>query len=62
MALMNRKLDNNIETVFMMTSERYSYLSSSAVKEVGSLGGCIKDLVPDVILHRVMDKLANKGD
>ena len=62
MALMNRKLDNNIETVFMMASERYSYLSSSAVKEVGSLGGCIKDLVPDVILHRVMDKLANKGD
>lgn len=62
MALMNRKLDNNIETVFMMTSERYSYLSSSAVREVGRLGGCIRDLVPDAILDRVIKRLVNKGD
>jgi pantetheine-phosphate adenylyltransferase len=49
MALMNKKLDSEIETVFMMTSSKYSYLSSSLVKEVARLGGCIKGLVPEII-------------
>ena len=46
MAHMNRRLDTNIETVFMMPSEEYSYLTSSLVKEVSSFGGSVTGLVP----------------
>ena len=46
MALMNRKLDDNIETVFLMPSEEYSYLTSSIIKVVSSLNGDISSLVP----------------
>jgi pantetheine-phosphate adenylyltransferase len=55
MALMNKKLYPEIETVFMMTSSRYSYLSSSIIKEVAQFGGCIKGLVPEIVeeeIHR----------
>lgn len=62
MALMNKKLDDGIETVFMMTNVRYSYLSSSMVKEVGNLGGCIKGLVPDAILPEITRVLKEKGE
>lgn len=57
MALMNNKLDSSIETLFMMTNAEYSYLSSSSVKQVAKFGGCIKGLVPDVILEDVMNKI-----
>lgn len=57
MALMNRKLDPNIETMFMMTNYKYSYLSSSVVKEIGRLGGCIGELVPDVVLPDIQKRL-----
>lgn len=53
MALMNKKLNPDIETVFMMTSSRYSYLSSSIVKEVASHGGCIRGLVPEIIEEEI---------
>ncbi len=46
MALMNRRLDTKIETVFMMPSEEYSFLTSTMVKEVASLGGNVHGLVP----------------
>ena len=49
MALMNRRLDPEIETVFMMTNAEYSYLSSSTVKEVAGFGGSVKGLVPKVV-------------
>ena len=49
MALMNCKLNQDIETVFMMTNSKYSYLSSSIIKEVARNGGCIKGLVPDLV-------------
>lgn len=49
MAHMNRKLDPDIETAFIMTSSKYSYLSSSMAKEVARLGGCIHGLVPDLV-------------
>ena len=49
MALVNRKLDEGFETVFFMPSEEYSYLTSSIIKEVASLGGTLTDFVhPDV--------------
>lgn len=57
MSLMNNKLDPNIETVFMMTSAKNSFLSSSSVKQVAMFGGCIKDLVPDEIIPDVMKKV-----
>jgi len=61
MALMNNKLNPNIETLFMMTSSKYQYLSSSIVKEVGRLGGCLKELVPDEIIHDIVIKLRKNG-
>ena len=57
MALMNHKLEKNIETLFMMTSGKYSYLSSSIVKEIAQYEGNLKDLVPDVLIERIIKKL-----
>lgn len=54
MALVNRKLDEAFETVFFMPSEEYSYLTSSIIKEVASLGGSLTDFVhPDVARHLI---------
>ncbi len=57
MALMNRKLDSGIETVFLMPSIQYSYIRSSLVKEVARLGGCLDGLVPDLVIKRLKEKL-----
>jgi pantetheine-phosphate adenylyltransferase len=57
MALMNRRLEPKIETVFMMPAEQYSYLSSRMVKEVAQLGGSIKGLVPELVEKRLRRKL-----
>jgi pantetheine-phosphate adenylyltransferase len=57
MALMNRKLNPDLETVFMMPAEQYSYLSSKLVREVAQLGGSIKDLVPAMVEQRLREKL-----
>jgi pantetheine-phosphate adenylyltransferase len=56
MALMNRRLDMNIETVFMMPSEEFSFLTSTIVKEVASFGGSVKGLVPDVVERALKEK------
>ncbi|MBE6916257.1 MAG: pantetheine-phosphate adenylyltransferase [Ruminococcaceae bacterium] len=58
MALINRKLNPKLETVFLPTSDEYLYLSSSIVREVCSLGGDITDFVPKEILPDVKQKLA----
>jgi pantetheine-phosphate adenylyltransferase len=57
MALLNKKLEPDMETLFMMTNVNYSYLSSSAVKEIARNGGCIEGLVPDCIRERIVKKL-----
>jgi pantetheine-phosphate adenylyltransferase len=57
MALMNRKLRPDLETVFMMPAEQYSYLSSKLVREVAQLGGSITDLVPELVERRLREKL-----
>ena len=57
MALMNRRLEPSIETVFMMPAETYSYVSSRLVKEVFQLGGEIAGLVPPVIERRMKEKM-----
>ena len=56
MALMNSKLNPDIDTVFMMTSSAYSYVSSSSVKQVAKFGGNIKGLVPEELITEVMDR------
>jgi pantetheine-phosphate adenylyltransferase len=62
MALLNKNLDENIETLFMMTGINYSYLSSSAVRELASHRGNIRDLVPDIIIERIYKKYEeNRG-
>src|SRR5687768_7380644 len=58
MALMNRRLNQDVETVFMMPAEPYTYVSSRLVKEVVALGGTVHGLVPDVVEARLRDKKA----
>jgi pantetheine-phosphate adenylyltransferase len=56
MALMNRRLNPGIETVFMMPAEQYTYISSRLIKEVFSLGGQVSGLVPDIVVRRLKEK------
>jgi pantetheine-phosphate adenylyltransferase len=56
--LMNRKLREEIETVFLMPHEAYSYISSRLIKEVARYGGAVKGLVPAGVERRLVDKLA----
>lgn len=60
MAHMNKKLAAEVDTVFMMTGERYSYISSNIVKEIASFGGKIDDLVPPLVRDRVFGKIGRK--
>lgn len=57
MALTNRKLAPEIETLFMMPKEIYSYISSSTVREVARLGGDIEGFVPDCVIQHIAKKL-----
>jgi pantetheine-phosphate adenylyltransferase len=61
MALMNRKLNPRVETVFMMPKEDYIYLSSRLVKEVFSFGGNLEGLVPDSVIERLARRLPPRG-
>jgi pantetheine-phosphate adenylyltransferase len=56
MALMNRKLRDNIETVFMMPHEKYTYISSRLIKEVSSFGASVSGLVPPLVEKRLAEK------
>jgi len=60
-ALANRKLSEDVETVFLMTSNQYSFLSSSIVKEIASLGGCVKGLVPPKVEKKLRKKYKEKN-
>lgn len=57
MALMNRKLEPRLETVFMMPAEAYSYLSSRLVREIASLGGSVSGLVPEMVEKKLRRKV-----
>jgi pantetheine-phosphate adenylyltransferase len=61
MALMNRRLNPRVETVFMMPKEEFSYVSSRLIKEVYRLGGNLEGLVPPTVLARMAAKLARRG-
>jgi pantetheine-phosphate adenylyltransferase len=58
MALMNRKLEPRLETVFMLPGEPYSYLSAKLVREIAQLGGPLTDLVPAVVEQKLRAKIA----
>ncbi|HEV2837195.1 MAG TPA: pantetheine-phosphate adenylyltransferase [Pyrinomonadaceae bacterium] len=60
MALMNRRLEPGIETVFMMPAESYSYVSSRLVKEVFQLGGTVEGLVPPLVEKRMKEKIGKR--
>src|SRR5207342_2697310 len=57
MALMNRRLNGKIETVFMMPAEQYTYISSRLIKEVFTLGGQVHGLAPDTVEARLRGKV-----
>lgn len=57
-ALINKKMAPEIETIFMVTSTKYSYLNSSIVKEIASLDGCISDLVPAYVVKQLKIKFS----
>ena len=60
MALMNRKLRDSVETVFMMPHEKYTYISSRLIKEVASYGASVAGLVPSSVEKRLKEKFASK--
>jgi pantetheine-phosphate adenylyltransferase len=60
MALMNRRLQPGIETVFLMAAETYSFVSSKLVKQVASLGGDVTGLVPPMVEERLRERLVKK--
>ncbi len=60
MAHMNKKLSPDVDTVFMMTGERYSYISSQIAKEIARFGGKIDDLVPPLVRDSMVRKLGGK--
>jgi len=57
MALMNRKLAPELETVFLMPKEKYSAVSSRLVREIGSMGGNLSELVPEALRERIAGRL-----
>ena len=59
-ALLLKKIDNKLETVFIMTNAKYSFVSSSGVRELATFGGQLKDLVPECIEERVRQHVCEK--
>jgi pantetheine-phosphate adenylyltransferase len=62
LALMNRRLNESIETIFMMPKDRFTFLSSSIVKEIASLGGSIDGLVPEDVHCSLKKKYASRSE
>ena len=62
MALTNKKLNPDVETVFLTTSAQNMYLSSSMVKQIGSMNGDIRDFVPNVIHDEIVKRLLERTD
>jgi len=61
MAMMNRRMNKNLETVFMVPSEAYSYVSSRLVREVSGLGGTAEGLVPECVAHALARRIGSRG-
>lgn len=61
MALVNRKLNKSVETVFLMPSEEYSYLTSTLIKEVASFGGRLSDFLHPQVAQRLLQRLGKRN-
>ena len=61
MALMNRKIDQRVETIFMLPAEKYSYLSSRIVREIAHLGGPLTSFVPELVEQKLREKVKANG-
>jgi pantetheine-phosphate adenylyltransferase len=57
----NKKLYPECETLFLITDLKYAYLSSSVVKEIARFGGCVKDLVPDIVAKKLYKKFREEN-
>ena len=60
LALMNRRLNREVQTVFLMTGLRWIFTSSSIIKEAASFGGDISDMVPEIVEHKLHEKFGAK--
>jgi pantetheine-phosphate adenylyltransferase len=60
LALMNRRLNREVQTVFLMTGLRWIFTSSSIIKEAASFGGDISDMVPEIVEHKLREKFDTK--
>ena len=62
MSQTNHKLEPNVETIFLTTNIKYSYLSSTTVKEIAAFGGDISQFVPEVVAEELKNKMKTKGE
>ncbi len=62
MALMNRRLNRDIDTVFLMTGFRWFYVSSRIIKEAATFGGSVEGLVPNGVNRRLIEKFSTRGE
>jgi pantetheine-phosphate adenylyltransferase len=62
LALINRRLNRDVETVFLMTGYKWFYTSSTIIKEAASLSGSVKGLVPEIVNLKLMEKFNNKRE
>ena len=60
MALMNRKLNRSVQSIFLMTDYKWLYVSSSIIKEVASFGGDVRGLVPEIVYEKLKEKFKDK--
>ena len=60
MALMNRQLAPDVETFFIVTDPKYSYVSSSSVREIFHFGGTVKDVVPDNVFEKLRERYSDR--
>jgi pantetheine-phosphate adenylyltransferase len=62
LALMNRRLDRDVETLFLMTGYQWFYTSSTIINEAASMGGSVEGLVPDLVNMKLIEKYSRKGE
>lgn len=61
LALMNRRLNRDVETLFLMTGYQWFYTSSTIINEAASMGGSVEGLVPDIVNMKLIEKYSHKG-
>ncbi len=62
MALMNRRLNDSLKTIFLMPNEKYTYLNSTIIRNLAQFDGNIKDFVPPIVVEKLREKYAGRQD